>query len=179
MIQHMTAFPSEDDAFAYFDTLQPVSVSNLVGLWAGRGVPSGHPLDGVLENLGWFGKRFNGDTSADALLFKRGERQLVPLDPLLVPLGVAFRFGRFGRSRVGRSLFSHLARYLRARGPVASLRDMPFRGKTSAAMVYNTKPIVDHFRQIDDDTLLGVMSVEGQSVHYFFRLDRVKADAAP
>lgn len=166
-------FPSEDAAFDYFDTLDPVPVSSLVGLWEGRGVPTGHPLDGVLENLGWFGKRFNGDRSADALLFRQGERRLVPIDPSFIPLGLAFRFNRFGRSRAGQNLFSHMTRYLRARGPVASVKSLPFRDKTSAAMAYNRKPITDHFRQIDEDTLLGVMSVEGQASHYFFQLSRV------
>lgn len=49
---------------------------DLVGLWKGRGIPAGHPFDGVLENLGWFGKRSTPNMRADALLFRSGEHRL-------------------------------------------------------------------------------------------------------
>jgi hypothetical protein len=52
--------------------LAPIEPRDLVGLWKGRGIPAGHPFDGVLENLGWFGKRFTPDMRADALLFRLG-----------------------------------------------------------------------------------------------------------
>jgi hypothetical protein len=64
-----------------FRSLPPVEPRDLVGLWKGRGIPSGHPFDGVLENLGWFGKRFTPDMRADALLFRSGEHRLVAVDP--------------------------------------------------------------------------------------------------
>lgn len=172
-------FPSEDAAFAFFDGLQPVSSQELVGLWKGRDIPSGHPLDGVLESLGWFGKRFRPDMRADPLLFRTGENRLLPIDPSLIPLGLALRFHRFARTEAARNLFSHLARHLRAKGPVASLRSMPFRKATSAAMVYDRKPVIDHFRKIDRDRVLGVMSVEGDDRHYFFELERVAEPVGP
>jgi hypothetical protein len=52
----------------------------MIGLWTGRGIPSGHPLDGVLENLGWFGKWFTPAMRADALLFRFDDRRLIPID---------------------------------------------------------------------------------------------------
>ncbi|MCA1494667.1 DUF4334 domain-containing protein [Sinorhizobium alkalisoli] len=166
-------FPSESAAFAFFDRLQPVPTGELVGVWLGRGVTTGHPLDGVLENLGWYGKRFRADGRADALLFRVGDNRLLPIDPALIPLGLALRFHRFARTEAARNLFSHLALHLRAKGPVASLRSMPFRGAMSAAMVYDRKPIIDHFRKIDRDRVLGVMQIEGGDRHYFFELERV------
>ena len=174
MTQHIDQ--SEDAAFAVFDGLETVSAAELVGLWEGRCVPTGHPMDGVLENLGWFGKRFNADLSADPLLFRFrfGARRLTPVDPSLIPVDWAFRFHRFGRTRLARNLFSHLARHLRARGPAARLRAVRFRDVTSAAMVYDGQPIIDHFRKIDDDAVLGAMSIHGKERHYFFRLDRVE-----
>lgn len=69
-----------------FQFLSPLEPREIVGLWRGRGIPTGHPLDGVLENLGWFGKRFNADMRADALLFWSGKRRLIALDPRIVPL---------------------------------------------------------------------------------------------
>jgi hypothetical protein len=173
MTDRMT-FPSEDAAFTYFDTLQPVSAVELIGLWKGSEVPSGHPFDGVLENLEWYGKRLRADMRADALLFKKSVDRLVPVDPSPIPLNFALRFPRLGRTKVARNLFSHLLKHLRAKGPVASLRMMSFRGETSAAMVYDSKPIIDHFRKIDAETVLGVMTVQGHDRHFFFQLERVK-----
>ncbi|WP_414125015.1 DUF4334 domain-containing protein [Rhizobium sp. BR 317] len=169
-----SSFQSQAEAFDYFDSLGVTSATQLAGLWQGHGVASEHPLDGVLENLGWYGKRFTTDLRADALLFAAGPHRLVAIDPSMIPLKLALRFHRFGRTRVARSLFSSLRKMWRAKGPVASLRLMSFRGKTSAAMAYDRQPITDHFRRVDDDRLLGVMAVEGDSRHYFFILTRAK-----
>ena len=63
-------------ALALFDSLAPLSVEEMLGDWRGRGVPTGHPFDGVLEALGWHGKRFDGPDHAHPLVFARpgGER---------------------------------------------------------------------------------------------------------
>lgn len=39
----------------------------------------------------------------------------------------------------------------------ARLRMMDYRGKLSAAIVYDTQPIIDIFRRVDDKTVLGLM----------------------
>ncbi|KAL8833144.1 MAG: hypothetical protein Q9170_004476 [Blastenia crenularia] len=39
----------------------------------------------------------------------------------------------------------------------ASLREMVFRGVTSTAMIYDNKPIFDHFRFVKDDLVMGAM----------------------
>ncbi|MFK0276344.1 GXWXG domain-containing protein [Ensifer sp. NPDC090286] len=46
---------------------------------------SGHPFDSVLENRGWFGKRFTPELRADALLFWTGEQWLAAMDAKKVP----------------------------------------------------------------------------------------------
>ena len=113
-------------ALERFRHLSPVEPHELEGLWKGRGVATGHPLDGVLENLGWFGKRFTADLRADALLFRSGERHVTAVDPSLIPLGLALRFHRLGKTRAARNLFSYLQRRLSARGPVSSVRRLSF-----------------------------------------------------
>ncbi len=65
----------------WFQTLQPLRPEEIVGLWRGVRIPSDHPLDGVLENLQWFGKRFHADLRADALLFQWRLGRLVPINP--------------------------------------------------------------------------------------------------
>jgi len=157
-----------------FQGLPPVEPYEMIGLWTGRGIPSGHPIDGVLENLGWFGKRFLAQMRADALLFRYGEKCLVAIDPAWIPLRLAFRFPKLGRTRAASNLASYLLRRIRAKGPVASLKAIPFHGVTSAAMAYDTQPIVDYFRKVDDDRVMGAMVIEGDDRVYFFELNRVR-----
>ena len=38
--------------------------------------------------------------------------------------------------------------------------------------VYDTQPIIDCFRRIDDDRVLGLMDVKGAPADYFFHLTR-------
>ena len=156
-----------------FRRLAPIAPRELVGLWKGRGIPAGHPFDGVLENLGWFGKRFTPDMRADALLFRAVGQRLVAIDPKWIPLRLALHFHAAGRTRGARNLFSYLQRRLRARGPVASLKTMAFGGVESAAMVYDRQPIVDQFRRIDDHRVMGAMTIRGDERIYFFELERV------
>lgn len=162
------------DKMERFQRLPPVEPREMIGLWTGRGIPSGHPLDGVLENLGWFGKRFSAQMRADALLFHGGDKRLVAIDPARIPLRLALRFHKLGRTRAASNLFSYLLRRLRAKGPVASLKAVPFQGVTSAAMAYDTQPIVDHFRKVDDNRVMGAMVIDSDDRVYFFELERVE-----
>lgn len=155
-----------------FRELAPVDRRELVGLWRGSGVPTGHPLDGVLENLGWFGKRFHPNFRADALLFQIGPGRLVAVEPAHIPMGLALRLGSMGRTRMARHCFAYLQRLLRARGPTATLEMQDFEGINSAAMVYDRQPITDLFRRIDDVRLLGMMSYQHDPRPYFFTLVR-------
>ena len=50
----------------------------------------------------------------------------------------------------------------------ARLREINFRGKVSSAMMYNYLPIIDHFRRVDENTLMGVMDVKGKTIIYFY-----------
>ncbi len=53
----------------------------------------------------------------------------------------------------------------------ARLRAVEHRGVVTAAMVYDHLPIIDVFRRVDADTLLGVMDLRGAEP-YFFILQR-------
>jgi hypothetical protein len=56
---------------------------------------------------------------------------------------------------------------------LARLREMHFRGKVSAAMLYDKRPLIDHFRRVDDDTVIGLADEKGKPATYFFHLTRV------
>jgi hypothetical protein len=47
-----------------------------------------------------------------------------------------------------------------------------YRGRTTAAMLYDDLPINDVFRKIDDNNVLGIMDLKGMAQPFFFRLAR-------
>ena len=68
-------------------------------------------------------------------------------------------------------------------GQEASLQMVEFRGVISATMIYDGAPIFDHFRKLDDNTVMGVMDgkpfkgfpdIVANGRHYFFFLKRIE-----
>lgn len=57
----------------------------------------------------------------------------------------------------------------------ACLRRVGHRGVVTATMVYDRHPIFDHFRAVDDDTVLGVMERKGDAMPLYFWLRRRQA----
>lgn len=54
----------------------------------------------------------------------------------------------------------------------AQLRAVEYRGVVTATMIYDRHPILDHFRAIDSDTLLGLMDRKGEAAPLAFLLRR-------
>lgn len=54
----------------------------------------------------------------------------------------------------------------------ARLREMVYLGAVTATMVYDDLPMFDHFRKIDDDTVMGAMDSKGRSRPGYFYLTR-------
>ena len=50
----------------------------------------------------------------------------------------------------------------------AVLRRVEFRGQVSAAMIYDRRPIIDHFRRIDENAVMGIMDEKGKIAVYFY-----------
>ena len=64
-----------------------------------------------------------------------------------------------------------------AGGGEASLWPVGFRGEVTATMVYDRLPVLDHFKRVDDSTLMGIMngkldSAFGVKDLYYFWLER-------
>lgn len=159
-------------ALACFDSLAGVEPEFMIGRWRGAGLPSGHPLDGVLEALGWYGKAFESADRVYPLLFRTDSGAVIPLDPRFMPVSVALRLPALAVSGPVRMAFRAVSGLLRSDQSAAKLQSMNFRGKSSAAMIYARMPITDHFRRIDDDHLLGLMEMAGMEKPYFFTLTR-------
>lgn len=54
----------------------------------------------------------------------------------------------------------------------AQLREVVYRGVCTATMIYDTQPILDHFRKIDDNSVLGAMDRKGDAQPLYFYLQR-------
>ncbi|WP_083913428.1 DUF4334 domain-containing protein [Nocardia concava] len=54
----------------------------------------------------------------------------------------------------------------------ARLREMVYQGSVTATMVYDELPMFDHFRRIDDDTVMGAMDSKGRTKPGYFYLTR-------
>lgn len=155
------------DAFDTFDRLPSVSPAAMRGRWTGHELVTGHPWDGKLIASGWVGKEFLDDDAVQPLLFGDGHGGAFPLDPRWVPVGLVGQLSVRSVAVMGRTI-GRLRPLVRARRPVARLRTVDYRGLASAAMVYDHLPIIENFRRVDDDTLLGVMDMRGTTPYFFY-----------
>jgi hypothetical protein len=161
------------EALALFDTLEPVAAESMIGQWRGATLRTGHTLDGVLEALGWYGKAFLDAGSAHPLLFHGRGNDIVAIDPRLLPAWLARDHGWMLGNRLGRAAFALVRPMLETGQPKARLRAVGHHGVTTTAMIYDDQPIRDIFRKADDDTLVGLMEMEGMKQPFFFVLRRV------
>jgi hypothetical protein len=149
---------------ARFDVLaaaEDSGVADLDALWADLAPAT---VQGMLG--GWHGGDFATGHPAGRLLKRirwHGKRFDTPLDahPLIC------------RADDG-ALYSHREA---AGGGLASLWDVAFRGEVTATMVYDALPVLDHFKVVDDRTVMGIMNgklepVFGTADPYYFWLER-------
>lgn len=152
--------PARDELLAFYDALPPLAPDELAGLWSGGDWRTGSRLDGLLARTAWWGKMFRGENDVDALVFGTSVRPLAVLNTAMI---WPFRLPE------NRRLMRHpLGR--------ARVREIRFRGVVSAAMCYNHLPIIDHFRRVDESTVMGVMDLRGSRAYeLFFWLARASA----
>ncbi|HVG47977.1 MAG TPA: GXWXG domain-containing protein [Rubellimicrobium sp.] len=164
------------EALARFDALPGLDPQDLVGAWRGQTLSTGHPLDGLLEALGWHGKLVESPDRVHPLLFRLRSGRVVPMEPALMPTPVALRWPRLARSAPTRAAFAVLGPLLRARGPAAKLALREVRGHRSAALVYDSQPITDYLRLADEDRVVGLMERKGMAAPFFFLLTREEGE---
>lgn len=164
---------SLQEALELCDALPCVDIDTLSGRWHGSEISTGHPLDGLLATFGWYGKEFIDRDHVHPLLFSDHSRQIFAIDPQRLPLSIGLKW-RFLRNRLTRKALFMARFFLQTRKAKARVRMVEYRGKVSAAMIYDNLPICDTFRLIDQDTLLGVMDYKGIEQPFFFKLHRDK-----
>jgi hypothetical protein len=163
---------SPEEALAFFDGLPAVDLTDLVGRWRGSGLPTGSPLDGLLEAYGWYGKEFRDEETVHPLLFLDRSGQPRPVDPTLLPVPLIRTLPGVAHSRPVRMAFAVVRPLLFTRGPQARMRMVEHRGVLTAAMVYDRQPIIDVFRRVGPDVLLGAMDLRGLPSPFLFVLRR-------
>ncbi len=160
---------STKEALEICDALPIVEIETIIGRWRGTGISTSHPLDGLLEAFGWYGKEFIDRDHVHPLLFSDNEGKLFALDPQRLP----FSIGQYlPRIKLGRQALVAARSVLQTRKTKARVRMIEYRGKVSASMMYDNLPIYDIFRLIDQNTLLGVMDLKGMEQPFFFKLHR-------
>jgi len=159
-------------ALAFYDSLEPVGLEEMIGSWRGEGLPTGSAFDGLLEHFGWHGKRFDGPDGAHPLVFDAGVGRRVSVNPKFVPLALAIRHPRLLRAPFAARIFAVIRPLMSTRKPKARLRLTQYRGVVTATMSYDALPINDVFRKVDDDTLVGAMDLRGLDTPFMFVLRR-------
>ncbi|TDB91251.1 DUF4334 domain-containing protein [Micromonospora fluostatini] len=180
VLDGLRARPDLAATLAYYDTLPAVPVEEMLGRWRGTGLPTGHPMDWLLEQLGWYGKRFESAEVVHPLVFRTPGGGLTSVNPALLPVGTLMRQPALTRLPAAGTLFRVLRPLLGTARPTARLRLTGYRGVVTATMCYDAHPIHDAFRRIDADRVLGAMDVRGSDHPYMFVLTRVRpADVPP
>ena len=159
---------STADVMSLFDSLPPVNIEFMIGRWKGSELSTDHRMDGLLEYSGWYGKMFiNADEVHPLLFYTHKQKALYAVNPKLIPLQM-----NFPKSKALGTVMKIAKPFLKSKKSKARLRMMEYRGKITATMAYDQKPIFDHFAKIDDNTMLGCMELKGDSQPYFWIMER-------
>jgi hypothetical protein len=143
---------SPQEAFDLYDELDAVELDDMMGVWRGFELHTGHPMEGALENLHWYGKAFHSVNQVDPLLFYKRNGNIFAADP-----------GRiFDKMKI-----------VPSDGGEGRLRMVEHRGRITATLLYDHLPIMDHFRRVSPDVLMGYMDMKGNTEPYFFYLNKL------
>jgi hypothetical protein len=162
---------TQQEAWELFDSLGSVGLDEVMGLWRGRELFCGHPLEGLLTACNWYGKRFESSEVVYPMLFCRRNGRIFSTNPRRMPLSVALN--RLPDTLI-RGLFRCAYPYVATTKKGAHLEMREYRGLTSVAMVYEGLAVTDYFRRLDDGSLLGIMDLanDKSGKKFFFILSR-------
>lgn len=176
---------NQETAYEVFDRLEGVSIEFMIGKWKGYELHTGHAMEGLLSIVPWFGKMFVSSEEVIPLLFedKRGRtyainpRRLFKLSDvpvLFVPVKLYAKLVMKGKISCNSHMFDWAYKFLNSKKTDARLRQIVYRKKLSAAMIYDELGIIDVFRKVDENTVVGLMDFKGKwgKQGYFFYLKR-------
>lgn len=159
-----------EEALRLFDGLDTVNLEFMIGKWKGLGFNTNHPLDGLLETIGWYGKEFVNPDCVHPLLFADGESIFkVDPNPLITEMGLSVSIPQNPSLK---PLYQGMSKLLKTEKSKARIRMMQYRDRLSATMIYDYLPIHDVFRKLDNNTVFGLMDWKAMSQPFFFILKR-------
>jgi GXWXG protein/Domain of unknown function (DUF4334) len=176
-LTELEARADRTQAMEFYDSLPAATIDQMIGGWRGGGLTTGHVFDGLLQQFGWHGKRFDSPEDAHPLVFRRGNGKLFSINPSRIPISMLIRHIDLARSNAAAGLFGRCSWIFSTDKPQARLRMTRYRGVVSATMIYDALPINDIFRAVGPDTLVGAMDMRGFE-HPFMFLLRREAPAA-
>ena len=163
-----------EEAFTAYDSLPTISNDFMFGRWTLHEVNTGHPLDGLLDAAGLYGKIFDSEEDVHPLVFTTADQsELYAANPSLIPLTV-----ELPKDEIVGSVIETARFVLETKESKARLRMLEYRGRVTACMLYDDRPIIDAFVKIDEERVLGVMDMKGNPAPYFFVLKRAPSDLA-
>jgi hypothetical protein len=109
------------------------------------------------------------------LLFTDRSGQPRPVDPWLLPVGLLRDYAGFLQVWPLRTALISIRPLLYTSKPKARLREVTHRGVVTAAIVYDSLPVIDLFRRVSDDVRLGAMDMRGLPAPFLFVLRREDA----
>ncbi|MEM9775152.1 MAG: DUF4334 domain-containing protein [Chloroflexota bacterium] len=160
-----------DDALAYFDSLEPVSLDFMLGKWKGGEIPTNHPMDGLLEATNWYGKEFVSQDEVFPLVLSNRPGETYKIVPYGSLINLGMKFPVF-KSLAMKKVNGLVTKLVQTKNSQARIRMTELRGKISATMIYDGLPINDVFRKINDNVVMGLMDYKGKERPYFFYLER-------
>lgn len=166
---------SQEEAFAFYDQLDIAEPDEMIGMWKGEEIVTGHPLEGLLTASGWYGKEFIDEEHVHPLVFKKSNEILYTINPNLLPINFLLQSLHNIPKKILPSSMTILRPILKTNKSKARLRKVKHRGKVTSAMIYDNKGIIDVFRKVDNSTLLGIMDIKEQlpDKAFFFILRKV------
>ena len=112
------------------------------------------PVDAEFMLGTWKGGKFDGGSEPDPINWY-GKRftSTTDVEPLLVSndQGEVVTYDRLG---------------------AAQMRHVEFDGTVSAALIYDSQPIMDYFRKVNDEVVIGLGDIKGKPTDFFFHLTR-------
>lgn len=160
-----------EEILAFFDELEPIDSQFMISRWKGSEIHTDHPLNGFLEASNWYGKEFVNDDQVHPLLFQDSQDNIFKVKPYSLVMKSGVRFPILKHKALN-STVRFLTSLLKTEASQARLRMMEYRQKLSATMIYDSLPIHDTFRKVDDDTVLGLMDSKDIPIPFFFVLER-------
>jgi len=166
-----TGKTTTETALQLFDALEPVDLDFMIGRWQGSGLHTDHPMDGLLEASNWYGKEFVDPETVHPLLFSDDQGKIFKVAPNPTAMNWVLKLPIL-KNDFMKPLLMLTNSFLKTEESQARLRMMDYRGKVSATMIYDHLPINDSFRQVDENTVLGIMDWKSSPQPFFFVLKR-------